>query len=89
MICFRGFKAWINGITFNKRKENINEDKIHLEINKIILVYCNIVNNDYQRDSRLLYTFISNKSFRQLLEISTTNLICLKTFNSELLHVEV
>ena len=36
-----------------------------LENNKVILVHCNIVNNNYQQDSRLLYTFVSNKSFGQ------------------------
>ena len=47
------------------------------------LVHCNIVNNDYQQDSRVLYTFVPNKPFVSLLEISPTNHIFLKTFNSE------
>ena len=33
----------------------------HLEITEVILVYCNIVNNDYQQDSRVLHTFVPNK----------------------------
>ena len=37
---------------------------------EVVLVHCNIVNNDYQRDSRVLYTFILNKSFAQYLDIS-------------------
>ena len=45
--------------------------------------YWFIVNNDYQQDSRVLYTFVLNKPFGSLLEISPTNHIFLKTFNSE------
>ena len=41
----------------------------HSEITEVILVHCNIVNNDYQQDSIVLYTFVSNKSFGQLLDI--------------------
>ena len=40
-----------------------------LEITKVVLVHCNTVKNDYQQDSRVLYTFIPNKSFGQLLDI--------------------
>ena len=43
----------------------------------------NIVNNDYQQDLRVLYTFVPNKPFGSLLEISPTNHIFLKTLNSE------
>ena len=48
-----------------------------------------MVNNDYQQDSRALYTFVPNKSFGSLLEISPTNNISLKTFNSEYNEIEV
>ena len=54
----------------------------HLEITEVVLVHCDIVNNDYQQDSRVLYTFVPNKPFGSLLEISPTNYIFLKTFNS-------
>ena len=40
-----------------------------LEITEVVLVNCNIVNNNYQQNSRLLYKFIPNKSFDQLLDI--------------------
>ena len=50
---------------------------------------CNIVNNDYQQDSRALYTFVPNKPFGRLLEISPPNLIFLKTFNSEYDEIKV
>ena len=43
----------------------------HLEITKVVLIHCNNVNNDYQQDSRVLYTFVPNKSFGQLLQLRT------------------
>ena len=55
----------------------------HLEITELVLVHFNLVNNDYQQDSRILYTFTPNKPLGSLLEISPTNHILLKTFNSE------
>ena len=60
----------------------------HLEITEVVLVHCNIVNNDYQRDSRVLYTFVPNKSFGQLLDISPKIFIFLKTFDSEFSYIE-
>ena len=72
-----------NKITKDKNGENVP----HLEITEVILVYC--VNNDYQQDSRVLYTFVPNKSFGRLLEISPTNHILLKTFNSEYDEIKV
>ena len=47
------------------------------------------VNNDYQQDSRVLYTFVTIKPFSSLLEISPTNHIFLETFNSEFQDIEV
>ena len=61
----------------------------HLEIKEVVLVHCNIVDNLYQQDSRVLYTFAPNKPFDSLLEISSTNHIFLKTFNSEFQDIEV
>ena len=58
-----------NKITKDKNSENV----LHLEIKEVLLVHCNIVNNDYQQDSRVLYTFVPNKPFGSLLEISPTN----------------
>ena len=55
----------------------------HLEITEVVLVHYNTVNNDYQKDSRVLCTFVPNKLFLSLLEISRTNHIFLKTYNSE------
>ena len=66
-------------ITKDKNGENVP----HLEITEVVLVHCNMVNNDYQQDSRVLYTFVPNKFFGSLLDISPSNRIFLKTFNSE------
>ena len=44
-----------NKITKNKNGENVP----NIEMTEVILVYCNIVNNDYQQDSRVLYTLIN------------------------------
>ena len=78
------------GSTKNKLIKDENGENVpHLEINEVILVHCNIVNNDYQQDSRVLYTFVPNKPFGSLLEISPTNHIFLKTFNSEYDEIKV
>ena len=53
------------------------------------MVYCKIVNNDYQQDARVLHTFVPNKSFSQLLDISLKNFTFLKTFDSEFSYTEV
>ena len=63
-----------NKITKDKNGENVP----HLEITEVILVHFNIVNNDYQQDSRVLYAFFPNKPFGSLLQISPTNHIFLK-----------
>ena len=59
------------GSTKNKIHKDKNVENVgHLEITEVILVNCNIVNNDYQQDSRDLYIFVPNKSLSQLLDIS-------------------
>ena len=62
---------------------------LHLEITEVVLVHCNVVNNEYQQDSRVLYKFVSNKPFGSLLEISPTNRIFLKTLNAEYNEIKV
>ena len=54
-----------------------------LDITEVVLIHCNIVNNDYQQHSRVLYKFVPNRLFGQLLDISPENFIFLKTFDSE------
>ena len=62
------------GSTENKiTKDKNGETVAHLEITEVVLVRCNIVNNDYQQDSRVWCTFVPNKQFGSLLEISPTN----------------
>ena len=62
-----------------KTKEKNGENVPHLEIVELVLVHCNLVNNDYQQDSRILFIFVPNKIFGSLLEISPTNQVFLKT----------
>ena len=69
-------------ITKNKNGENVP----HSEVVELVLVHCNPVNNDYQQDSRILYTFVPNKTFGSLLE---TNHVFLKTFNSEFQEIKI
>ena len=78
------------GSTENKiSKDKHGENVPHLEITEAVFVPCDIVDNDYQQDSRVLYTFVPNKPFGSLLEISPTNHIFLKTFNSEYDEIKV
>ena len=75
-----------------KSKINKNENGENapiLEISKVVLVYCNIVSDDYQHDSRVLYTFAPNKSSSQLLDISPFFFLFLKPFNSEFSYIDV
>ena len=82
-----------------KHSENVENPSIRIYVNKIENritfkiksgpVHCNLVNNDYQQDSRILYTFVPNKTFGSLLEISPTNHIFLKTFNSESQEIKI
>ena len=72
-------------------KEENGENVPHLEITEVVLGHYNIVNNDYQQDSRLLYTFFLNKSFGQLLDISPKNFIFSIhiLFDSKFSYIEV
>ena len=72
-------------ITKDKNGENVP----HLEIAELVLIHCNIVNNNYQQNSRILFAFVPNKAFGSLLEISPPNHIFLKTFNSEFQEIKV
>ena len=72
-------------ITKDKNGENLP----HVEVVELVLVHCNLVNNDYQQDTTTLFTFVPNKTFGSLLEISPTNHVFLKTFNSEFQEVKI
>ena len=64
-------------ITKDKNGQNVP----HFEITEVKLVYCYIVKDDYQQNLRAWYSFVSNKSIDQLLEIPPANFISLKTIN--------
>ena len=72
-------------ITKDKNGENVT----HLEITTVLLVHCHIVNNDYQQNSRVFNTSVPNKPSCSLLEISPTNHMFLRTFNSEYDEIKV
>ena len=72
-------------ITIDENSENVP----YLEITELVLIYWNFLNNSYQQNSRVLYIFVPNKWFGQLLDISPNNFIFLKKFDSEFLHIEV
>ena len=78
------------GSTKNKITEDKNGENVpYLEITEVVLVHCNIVNNGYQQDSRVLYTFVPTKWFGQLLDISRKIFIFLKSLDSESSYIEV
>ena len=78
------------GSTKSKITKDKNDEEVpHLEVVELVLVHCNLFNNDYQQDSRILDTFVPNKPFGSLLEISPTNHIFLKIFNSEFQQIKV
>ena len=80
----------ILGSSKNKKTKYKNGKNVpRLETTKVILVHFNIVNNDYQQDSGVLYTFVPNKTFGSLLETSPTNHNFLKTFKSEYDEIKI
>ena len=77
------------GSAENKINKDKNGENVPHLIDEIVLVHCNLVNNDYQQNSRILYTFVPNKTFGSLLEISPPNHVFLKTFNSEFQEIKI
>ena len=72
------------GTTKSKISKDENDKNMsHLESTEVVLVNCNNVNNDYEQDSTVWYTFIPDILFGQLLNISPKNFIFLKSFNSD------
>ena len=72
-------------IDADKNSENVPR----LENVEVILVHCNSVNNSYQQASRVLFTFVPNKQYGQLISISPNSLIFLKTMNTEFSEIEI
>ena len=72
------------GSTKSKVTKNENSENGHpLEVTEVVLIHWNVVKNFYQQNSRALHTFVPNKSFGQLPDISPKKFTFLKTFNSE------
>ena len=64
-------------------KSKNGEKVLSLEVVEIILVQCNLVDNQYQQKSEVLYTFIPNKSYAYLLNVEPSKLVFLKIYNTE------
>ena len=71
----------------DKNKDGENVPK--LESVEVVLVHCNLVKNDYQHTSKVLFTFVPNKQFRQLINILPHSLTMMNTVNTEFSSVEV
>ena len=69
----------------NKNSENVPQ----LESVEVVLMHCNLVKNDYQHSSKVLFSFVPNKQFGQLINISPHSLTMMNTVNTEFSSVEV
>ena len=72
-------------IDVDKNSENLPK----LESVKVVLVHCNLVKNDYQDSSKVSFSFVPNKQFGPLINISPNSLTMMNTVNSEFSYVEV
>ena len=79
----------LESITIKVNKDENCENDLHLKLIEVVLVHCNIVDNDYQHDLRVLYTFFPNMSFGQFLNISHNIFLFLRTFNSKFSNIEI
>ena len=70
-------------------KDKDGEDVPKLESAEVVLVHCNLVNNSYQKASKVLFAFVPNNQFGQLIAISPHLLIMLKTTSSEFQSIEL
>ena len=70
-------------------KDENGENVLLSEITEVVLVHCNIAKNNYYQNSIVLYTFVPNKSFGQLLDILPKKIIFSKTFDSKFSYIEV
>ena len=74
-----------NTIDSNKDEEIVPR----LEVVEVVLVHCNLVNNNYQQASRVLFNFVPNKNFGQLIAVAPHSPIMLKTINAEFSFIEI
>ena len=70
-------------------KDKNSENVPKLENVEVVLVHCNLVNNSYQQHSRVLFTFVPNRQYGQLISISPHSLVFLKTMNTEFSKIEI
>ena len=75
-------------------KKDVNSNKNgeigpKLESVEVVLVHCNLVKNDYQHSSKVLFSFLPNKQFGQLINIKQNSLIMMNTINTEFSHIEI
>ena len=70
-------------------KDNDEEDVPKVKSVEVVLMHCNLVNNSYQQASKVLFTFVPNKQFGQLITISPHLLTMLKTTNAEFQSIQV
>ena len=70
-------------------KDSDGENVPQLEYVQVVLVHCNLVKNDFQHTSKVLFTFVPNKQFGQLINISPHSLTMMNTVNTEFSFVEV
>ena len=78
------------GSTSNSINKDKNSELVpKLESVDLVLVHCNVVNNSYQQASKVLFTFVPNKKYGQLITVSPHSLIMLKTVNTEFSFIEI
>ena len=78
------------GSTSNSIDKDKNSELVpKLESVDLVLVHCNVVNNSYQQASKVLFTFVPNKKYGQLITVSPHSLIMLKTVNTEFSFIEI
>ena len=81
----KAYSQTSNIIDADKNSENVPR----LENVEVVLVHCNLVNNSCQQHSRVLFTFVPNKQYGQLISISPISLVFLKTMNTDFSEIEI
>ena len=80
---------WLGSTKENVDRDKDGEDEPKLESVEVVLVHCKLVNNDYQQASKVLFTFVPNKQFGQLINISPHSLTMLNTTNTKFSSIGV
>ena len=78
------------GSTSNTIDSDKNSERVpKLESVEVVLVHCNLVDNSYQQASKVFFTFVPDKKFGQLMNISPLSMTMIKTTNAEFPSIEV